>query len=86
MTLTANQAAAHSHSLSASTVAAGDTSPAGNVTATSGSSNIYGSAVGTAMNSGAIGNTGRSTGSHLHYEVHEDGKAKDPLYFILDRF
>ena len=33
-----------------------------------------------------IGNTGRSTASHLHYEVHEDGKAKDPLYFILDRF
>jgi murein DD-endopeptidase MepM/ murein hydrolase activator NlpD len=35
---------------------------------------------------GTIGNTGRSTGSHLHYEVHEDGKSKDPLYFILDRF
>ena len=35
---------------------------------------------------GAIGNSGRSTASHLHYEVHEDGKAKDPLYFILDRF
>jgi murein DD-endopeptidase MepM/ murein hydrolase activator NlpD len=35
---------------------------------------------------GTIGSTGRSTGSHLHYEVHEDGKAKDPLYFILDRF
>jgi murein DD-endopeptidase MepM/ murein hydrolase activator NlpD len=35
---------------------------------------------------GAVGNSGRSTGSHLHYEVHQDGKAKDPLYFILDRF
>ena len=35
---------------------------------------------------GTVGNTGRSTASHLHYEVHEDGKAKDPLYFILDRF
>ena len=35
---------------------------------------------------GAVGNTGRSTASHLHYEVHEDGKAKDPLYYILDRF
>ena len=35
---------------------------------------------------GAVGNTGRSTAQHLHYEVHEDGKARDPLYFILDRF
>lgn len=35
---------------------------------------------------GTVGNTGRSTGSHLHYEVHEDGKSVDPLYFILDRF
>ena len=35
---------------------------------------------------GTVGNSGRSTASHLHYEVHEDGKAKDPLYFILDRF
>jgi murein DD-endopeptidase MepM/ murein hydrolase activator NlpD len=35
---------------------------------------------------GAIGNSGRSTASHLHYEVHEDGRSKDPLYYILDRF
>lgn len=35
---------------------------------------------------GRVGSTGRSTGSHLHYEVHEDGKAVNPLYFILDRF
>lgn len=35
---------------------------------------------------GQIGSTGRSTGNHVHYEVHVDGKATNPLAYVLDDF
>ncbi|EJZ21721.1 peptidoglycan DD-metalloendopeptidase family protein [Rhizobium sp. Pop5] len=31
---------------------------------------------------GLAGSTGRSTGTHLHYEVRQDGRAVDPVYFL----
>ena len=33
---------------------------------------------------GRVGRSGRATGYHVHYEVHEDGRSKNPLEFILD--
>ena len=35
---------------------------------------------------GHVGHTGRTTGAHLHYEVHVDGVPKNPLNFILDSY
>ncbi|MFO7718614.1 MAG: peptidoglycan DD-metalloendopeptidase family protein [Thermodesulfobacteriota bacterium] len=34
---------------------------------------------------GHMGNSGRSTGTHVHYKVEQDGEAANPMKYILDR-
>jgi murein DD-endopeptidase MepM/ murein hydrolase activator NlpD len=41
-----------------------------------------GDRVGQGQRIGLVGKTGRSTGAHLHYEVHHHGKPVDPMRFV----
>ncbi|MCP4203364.1 MAG: M23 family metallopeptidase, partial [bacterium] len=44
-----------------------------------------GQRVGRGDSIGRVGNSGKSTGYHLHYEVRIDGKAVNPIAYMLDR-
>jgi len=49
--------------------------------------NVYkGQSVTRGQKIGEVGNTGRSTAPHLHYEVHVDSKAVDPMDFFYDGY
>lgn len=41
-----------------------------------------GQMVDTGVEIGLLGNSGRSTGAHLHYEVRVNGEPRDPMLFI----